>query len=106
MSIFNDLLGSIGGGAPADVENLAAKVGISPDQAEQAIAALGAAHQEPGDTVDGAAQATGIDPSILSQIVTHIGGEGSLGQFAQMMADNPQAQGLLGGLAGRFFGKA
>jgi hypothetical protein len=106
MSIFNDLLGSIGGGAPADVENLANKVGLSPEVAEQAIAALGAAHQEPGDTVDSAAQATGIDPGTLSQIVSHIGGEGSLGQFAQLIADNPQAQGLLSNLAGKFFGKA
>jgi hypothetical protein len=105
MSIFNDLLGALGGAAPADIENLASKVGLSPELAEQAIAALGAAHQEPGDTVEGASQATGIDPSILGQIVTHIGGEGSLGQFAQMMADNPQAQGLLGSIAGRFFGK-
>jgi hypothetical protein len=106
MSIFNDLLGSIGGGAPADVENLANKVGLSPEMAEQAIAALGAAHQEPGDTVEDAAQATGIDSSILNQIVTHIGGEGSLGEFARLINDNPQAQGLLSGIAGRFFGKA
>jgi hypothetical protein len=106
MSIFNDLLGSIGGEAPADVENLANKVGLSPEMTEQAIAALGAAHQGPGDTVEGAAQATGIDSSIISQIVTHIGGEGSLGQFAQMVSSNPEAQGLLGSIAGRFFGKA
>ena len=105
MSIFNDLLGSIGGEAP-DIENLATKVGISPEMAEQAVAALGAAHQAPGDTVEGASEATGLDPSIISQIVEHIGGEGSLGQFAQMIANNPEAQGMIGNFAGRFFGKA
>jgi hypothetical protein len=37
MSIFSDLLGSIS--QIPDVENLAAKVGLSPDVVEKAIAA-------------------------------------------------------------------
>jgi hypothetical protein len=105
MSIFDSILGAVGGAAPG-LANIAEKVGISPEQAEQAVAALGAAHQEPGDTVQGAADKTGLDPSIISQLVEHIGGEGSLGRFAQMVADNPQAQGMLSGLAGKFFGKS
>jgi hypothetical protein len=37
---------------------------------------------------------------VLSQIVGHIGGEGSLGQFAQLIAGSDQAKGLLGSLGG------
>jgi len=92
MSIFNSILGSVGG---TDIENLAAKVGIDPDMAEKAVAALGAAHVQPGDTVKTAAAHTGLDASIMSQIVGHIGGEGSLGEYARMVQDNPQ---ILSGL--------
>ena len=80
----------------ADVANLAAKVGIDPALAEKAIAALGASHQEPGDTIAGAAAKTGLDAGTLGQIVQQIGGEGSLGEFARMLQDHPQAAGILG----------
>jgi len=80
----------------ADVANLATKVGIEPAMAEKAIAALGVAHQEEGDTIAGAAAKTGLDTSTLTQIVQQIGGEGSLGEFARMLQDNPQAAGILG----------
>ena len=84
MSIFNSILRGIGG-APDDVANLAAKVGIEPQMAERAIAALGQAHQEEGDTVELAAAKTGLDTNVLRQIVGHIGGEGSLSEFASMI---------------------
>jgi hypothetical protein len=79
----------------ADVANLATKVGIDPALAEKAIAALGQAHQEPGDTIAGAAAKTGLDSGTLGQIVAQIGGEGSLGEFARMLKDHPQASGIL-----------
>lgn len=78
----------------ADVANLATKLGIDPALAEKAIAALGASHQEPGDTIAGAAAKTGLDAGTLGQIVQQIGGEGSLGEFARMLAENPQAKGV------------
>jgi hypothetical protein len=78
----------------ADVANLAAKVGIDPAMAEKAIAALGVSHQEAGDTIAGAAAKTGLDAGTLGQIVQQIGGEGSLGEFARMLQDNPQAKGV------------
>ena len=93
MGIFDSIIGQVG--EHADVGNLAAKLGISPEVAEQAIAALGQSHAEPGDTVAGAAAKTGLDTGILNQIVAQIGGEGSLGQYAQMLTDNPIASGLL-----------
>ncbi|HSG33708.1 MAG TPA: hypothetical protein VLA37_04175 [Sphingomonadaceae bacterium] len=94
MSVFDDVLKAIGG-APDDVTNLAEKVGIDPGMAEKAIAALGHAHQMQGDTVDLASAKTGLPKGTLNQIVEHIGGEGSLTEFARMVVDNPQAAGIL-----------
>jgi len=94
MSVFDSILSQVS--SHVDVENLANKVGLDPATAEKAIAALSAAHAAPGDTVDTAAEKTGLDPSILSQIVSHIGGEGSLGEFARILSDHPQAASLMG----------
>ncbi len=96
MGIFDSIMGQVG--QHADVGNLASKLGISPDMAEKAIAALGQSHEEPGDTVEAAAAKTGLDKGVLNQIVDQIGGAGSLGQYAQMIKDSPMASGLLGSL--------
>lgn len=89
MSIFDQILGQVS--SNVDIKNLAAKVGIDPSQAETAIAALAAGHQAKGDTIETAAANSGIDSGILQQIVGHIGGEGSLGQFASMLGQSPDA---------------
>ncbi len=107
MSLLDGILGQVT--SNVDIANLAAKVGISPEQAEAAVGALAKAHPQPGDTVDTAAAETGLDSGILSQIVGHIGGEGSLGQFASLLgaAGGGEGGGLmdkLGGLAGGLFG--
>ena len=119
MGLLDGILKQVAG-APDDVTNLARKVGIDPAMAEKAIAALGAAHQEPGDTVDSAAAKTGLDTGTLNTIVEQIGGEGSLAEFSRMLKDNPQASGILNmldrdgdgnpindiaGMAKGFFGK-
>lgn len=96
MSILNGILGQVSDNAT--VQNLAAKVGISPEQAEQAIAALGQAHAQPGDTVETASRTTGLPTDKLNQIVAHIGGEGSLGQFASLLESQGGVSALLGGL--------
>ena len=85
-------------GSNSDIANLASKVGIDPALAEKAVAALGAAHSQPGDTVETASTQTGIDSGTLSQIVDHIGGEGALAQVNQLISENPQAAGLIGKL--------
>jgi hypothetical protein len=100
MSILNSILGQVSG--DATVQNLASKVGLSPEQAEQAIAALGQAHAQEGDTVQTAAQDTGLPADKLSQIVQHLGGEGSLGQFASLLEAQGGASSLLGGLKNIF----
>jgi hypothetical protein len=94
MSILNSILGQVSGNAT--VENLAAKVGLSPEQVEQAVAALGQAHNQEGDTVTTAANETGLPAGKLQEIVGHLGGEGSLGQFASLLEQN--GGGLMGGL--------
>ena len=99
MSLLDGLLGQIA--ENVDVKNLAAKVGLTPEQAEQAITALAQAHPQPGDTVAQASQQTGIEGAILQQIVGHIGGEGSLAQFASLLGG--QGGGGLAGLASGLF---
>jgi len=117
MGIFDTILSQAG---HADVGNLASKLGLPPELAEKAIAALGQSHAEPGDTIAAAAAKTGLDTGMLSQIVEQIGGEGSLAQYAQTLQDNPQLAGVFKwldqdgdgnpiddvlGMAGKLFGK-
>jgi hypothetical protein len=94
MSILNGLLGQVS--SDATIQNLAAKVGLSPEQVEQAVAALGQAHPQPGDTVSTAASQTGLPQDKLQEIVGHLGGEGALGQFASLLQQDNG--GLLGSL--------
>ena len=86
MSLLDGMLGQLSNNPTVD--NLAAKVGLTPEQVEQAVAALGQAHSAPGDTVSTAAQQTGLPQDKLSQIVGHLGGEGALGQFASLLEQN------------------
>ncbi|UAK24406.1 hypothetical protein [Sphingomonas nostoxanthinifaciens] len=103
MSMFDGLLGQVAGNV--DIGNLAEKVGLSPEQVEQAVQALGQAHPQPGDTVDAAAAQTGLPADTLQQIVAHIGGEGALGRFAALLGEQPEGGlgGMLGGLASGLF---
>ena len=105
MALFDQILGKVSD--HPEIANLAAKVGIDPKMAEQAVAALGAAHQQPGDTVQQAAAQTGLDAGIMGQIAEHIGGEGSLGKFAAMIDQDGDGNPLdeLAGIAGKLFGK-
>lgn len=96
MSMFDSILSQVG--SNVDVANMASKLGIDKETAEKAIAALGKAHGQEGDTVSTAAASTGLDSGILSQIVGHIGGEGSLGQFASLIEGNSAFSGILGSL--------
>lgn len=96
MSIFDGILGQLG--SEVDIAGLARKVGVDPALAEKAVAALGAAHLRPGDTVATAASQTGIDNGTLSRIIDQIGGEGGLAKLSQLVGQNPQAAELLGKL--------
>jgi hypothetical protein len=103
MGLLDGLLGQIG--ANVDVENMARKVGISPEQAEQAVTALGEAHFDPADTATVASEKTGLSVETLQEIIGHIGGEGSLASFAQLMKEDGSIGSKLSGLASGLFGK-
>lgn len=103
MSFLNGLLGQLGG--DATIQNLADKVGLSPDQVESAVSALGEAHGADGDTVETAAASTGLPADKLQEIVGHLGGEGSLGQFASLLQAGGGASGIMGKLSGLFGSK-
>jgi hypothetical protein len=97
MGMLDGLLAQVAGNV--DIANLASKVGLSGEQVEQAMTALGIAHPQPGDTVADAAASTGLPADKLQEIVGHIGGEGSLGRFAEMLGGSEGgAGGMLGGL--------
>jgi ATP phosphoribosyltransferase regulatory subunit HisZ len=97
MSLLNGILSQVS--ESATVDNLAAKVGLSPEQVEQAVAALGQAHTSEDDTVTTAAQQTGLPQDKLQEIVGHIGGEGALGRFASLLE---QDQGGILGTVSKF----
>lgn len=94
MGLLDGILGQVAGNL--DIAALAEKVGLDPAIAEKAVAALGQAHAEPGDTVATAAERTGIDSGIMGQLAGALGGEGALGQLSGLI----QGQGgsLLGAL--------
>lgn len=97
MSLLNSILGQVC--ENSTVQNLATKVGLSPDQVETAVTALGEAHTAEGDTVETAAANTGLPADKLQEIVGHIGGEGSLGRFASLIQEGGGASSILGGLS-------
>lgn len=92
MGMLDGLLAQLG--PNLDIASLASKVGLSPEQAEMAVKALGMAHPEPGDTVAAAASNTGLSPDVLQQVMGMMGGEGALGTIAGMLG------GAAGGAAG------
>jgi hypothetical protein len=100
MSLLDGLLGQVSD--TATVQNLAEKVGLSPDQIESAVAALGEAHTSDGDTIDTAAASTGLPTDKLQEIVGHLGGEGSPGKFASLLEGEGGASTLMGKLSGFF----
>ena len=100
MSLLDGILGQVS--ETATVQNLAAKVGLSREQVEQAVAALGQAPASEGDTVTTAAQQTGLPEDKLQEIVGHIGGEGALGQFASLLEQDGAAGGILGKMKSMF----
>ena len=93
MGLLDSLLGQLGGNV--DVAAIAAKVGIDPAVAQQAIGALGVAHGQEGDTVETAAAQTGIDSGTLTQVMETMGGTAVLGQLNQALQGHPQAASMV-----------
>ncbi|UZW58045.1 hypothetical protein NUH86_22480 (plasmid) [Sphingobium sp. JS3065] len=106
MSLIDSIMKTIAG-SPGDIANLANSLGIDPKMAETAILALAKAHPMQGDTVELASASTGVNSAVLGQIVSAIGGEGSLGNFATMLDADGDGNPLgdLAGMAGKLFGQ-
>lgn len=106
MGLLDGILSQVAGNP--EITNLAERIGLSPEQVTAAIAALGAAHTQPGDTVAGAADSTGLSPDVLQQILAHLGGEGALGRLGALLggAEGADGSGGLGSMLGGLFGKA
>ncbi|MEM8723961.1 MAG: hypothetical protein AAGE86_00420 [Pseudomonadota bacterium] len=94
MSMLDGILKQVAG-SPDTVASLAEQVGIDPSMVEKGLAALGQSQPEDGDTVELAAQKTGMDVGALGSIMEQMGGEGALGSFAGL-AD--AGEGGLGGI--------
>jgi hypothetical protein len=94
MGLLDGVLGQLGGNL--DIASIAKQAGIEPSLAEAAVAALGKNHAEPGDTIAGAAQQTGLDAGTLEQIAGQLGGEGGLGQLSELLKGSPALSGLAG----------
>jgi len=94
MSMLDGLLKQVAG-SPDTVSDLAEKVGLDPSMVEKAVAALGAAQPQEGDTVELAAEKTGIDAGALGGIMEQMGGEGALGDLAGKMGGDSKLSGIL-----------
>lgn len=111
MSILDTIMGQMGGGVGQAVEQqvagmIAQKMGIDPAMAQSAIGALMQNHTQPNDTVQAAAEQTGMAPDMMSQIMAHIGGEGALGSLIGHATGGaaPQEGGIAGALGGMLGG--
>ena len=104
MGMLDGILGEIGGG---QLNELGAKLGLSPEQIQAATAALGKAHAEPGDTVASASAATGLSADTLTQLMQGIGGEGTLASISSMLDRDGDGNPLddIAGFASKLFGK-
>ncbi|AWW74097.1 hypothetical protein CD351_06610 [Erythrobacter sp. KY5] len=93
MSALDSILKQVSG-SPDTVASLAAQVGLDPALVEKGLAALGQAHDEPGDTVEHAAQKSPLDTGALQAIVAQLGGESALGEMASKVEGSDQISGF------------
>lgn len=84
MSMFDLILSEVG--QSDSVGTVAQRLGMTSDQVEAAITALGAAHVRDGDTISTAATATGFSTQQLNNVVSEVGGTDGLAHIAKAIA--------------------
>ncbi len=109
MSILDSIMGAVGGSAGQAVEQqvagmIAQKMGLDPAMVQTAVTALMQNHTQPNDTVQAAAEQTGVAPDVMSQIMAHIGGEGALGSLIGHATGGTAAEGGVAGALGGMLG--
>ncbi|MFZ4745799.1 MAG: hypothetical protein ACOYLK_02765 [Sphingomonas sp.] len=113
MSILDTIMGAVGGSASQVVVQqvsgmIAQKMGLDPAMVQSAVAALMKNHTQPVDTVQAAAEQSGVAPDVMSQIMAHIGGEGALGSLIGHATGGAAPAGgvadVLGGMLGGLMG--
>lgn len=109
MSLLDSIMGQMGGGVTQMIEQqvagaVAQKMGLDPAMVQTALGALLQQHPQPNDTVQAAAEQTGIAPDMMSQILGQIGGEGALGQIIGAATQQQGGEGGLGGVLGGLVG--
>lgn len=80
MGMFDNLTGLAGN---LDLAELAAKVGLSEAQVQQALAALGQAQAQPGDTAENTANASGLPLEKVQELLAQISGGDLIGKLGQ-----------------------
>lgn len=83
MGMLDGILSQVG--SQFNVQAIAEKVGLPADKIESAIAALGVAHSQPTDTVETAAESSGISADKLGDIMNQLGGENALSKVASLL---------------------
>ncbi len=94
MSMLDGLLKQVAG-SPDTVASLAEQVGLDAGMVEKAVAALGAAHPQEGDTIELASAKTGLDTGALGGILSQLGGEGALGDLSERLQGDSQLSGIM-----------
>ena len=98
MSLIDQALSQFGG---TDIAAIAGKVGLTPEQVQSAVAALGRSMPEPGDTAGGAAAKTGLPLESVQAVLQHLGGEDMLGRITGALGGGGGIGGALSGMFSR-----
>jgi hypothetical protein len=94
MGLLDNALGGIGADLDivaiakqfgVDVNEIAAQVGLTPEQVGSILQALGMRYNEPGDTAEQAAEDTGLPLEQIRQVITQIGGEDALAKLSALL---------------------
>lgn len=99
MGLLDGFASQIGGGG-IDIDALAARVGLTPQQVQAGLAAIGVAQAQDGDTASAAADQSGLPVEKIAALLQQIGGENAIARIGGMLGG--AGAGGLGDLLGGF----